>query len=127
MAGRVSGATSSITSSGHPAVDASGLILIFTGMYARSAWRYKERAYRRILLDSGHAVGNLLEVCRYSGLDHSLMGGFLDAGLEELLFLTHKEEFPLLGVAIGPGGTLPVVSGPASRGNHRRSHPAFGR
>ena len=96
---------------GHPAVDASGLILIFTGMYARSAWRYKERAYRRILLDSGHAVGNLLEVCRYSGLDHSLMGGFLDAGLEELLFLTRKEEFPLLGVAIGPAGTLPAVSG----------------
>ena len=96
---------------GHPAVDASGLILIFTGTYARSAWRYKERAYRRILLDSGHAVGNLLEVCRYSGLDHSLMGGFLDAGLEELLFLTQKEEFPLLGVAIGPAGTLPAVSG----------------
>jgi SagB-type dehydrogenase family enzyme len=96
---------------GHPAVDASGLILIFTGMYARSAWRYKERAYRRILLDTGHAVGNLLEVCRYSGLDHALMGGFLDAGLEELLFLTSKEEFPLLGVAIGPSGTLPAVSG----------------
>jgi SagB-type dehydrogenase family enzyme len=96
---------------GHPAVDASGLILIFTGMYARSAWRYKERAYRRILLDSGHAVGNLLEVCRYSGLDHSLMGGFLDEGLEELLFLTQKEEFPLLGVAIGPAGTLPAFSG----------------
>ena len=96
---------------GHPAVDASGLILIFTGMYGRSAWRYKERAYRRILLDTGHAVGNLLEVCRYAGLDHSPMGGFLDAGLEELLFLTPKEEFPLLGVAIGPAGTLPAVSG----------------
>ncbi|MDB5106443.1 MAG: SagB-type dehydrogenase domain protein [Fibrobacteres bacterium] len=96
---------------GHPAVDASGLILIFTGLYGRSAWRYKERAYRRILLDTGHAVGNLLEVCRYSGLDHSLMGGFLDAGLEELLFLSPKEEFPLLGVAIGPRGTLPSFSG----------------
>ncbi len=96
---------------GHPAVDGSGLILIFTGTYARSAWRYKERAYRRILLDSGHAVGNLLEVCRYAGLDHALMGGFLDAGLEELLFLTHKEEFPLLGVAIGPTGSLPAFSG----------------
>jgi SagB-type dehydrogenase family enzyme len=96
---------------GHPAVDASGLILIFTGMYGRSAWRYKERAYRRILLDTGHAVGNLLEVCRYAGLDHALMGGFLDAGLEELLFLTPKEEFPLLGVAIAPSGTLPAFSG----------------
>jgi SagB-type dehydrogenase family enzyme len=96
---------------GHPAVEASGLIFIFTGMYARSAWRYKERAYRRILLDTGHAVGNLLEACRAAGLDHSLLGGFLDEGLEELLFLSPKEEFPLLGVAVGPGGSLPAVSG----------------
>ncbi|MDB5049691.1 MAG: SagB-type dehydrogenase domain protein [Fibrobacteres bacterium] len=96
---------------GHPAVEASGLIFIFTGLYGRSAWRYKERAYRRILLDTGHAVGNLLEACRYAGLDHSLMGGFLDAGLEELLFLTPKEEFPLLGVAVGKAGTIPILPG----------------
>lgn len=95
----------------HPAVEASGLILIFTGMYGRSAWRYKERAYRRILLDTGHALGNLLETCRHAGLDYSILGGFLDAGLEELLFLTPKEEFPLLAVAIGPGGSLPASSG----------------
>lgn len=96
---------------GHPGVESADLILIFTGLYGRSAWRYKERAYRRILLDTGHAVGNLLEVCRHSGLDYTLLGGFLDAGLEELLFLTSKEEFPLLGVAIGPSGTLPSNHG----------------
>lgn len=91
---------------GDPAVESSKLILIFTGLYGRSAWRYKERAYRRILLDSGHAVGNLIEVCRREGLDYALLGGFLDEGLEELLFLTPKEEFPLLGVALGPKGGL---------------------
>jgi len=96
---------------GHPAIEASSLIFLFTGTYARSAWRYKERAYRRILLDTGHALGNLLEVCRYAGLDHSLMGGFLDEGLEELLFLTAKEEFPLLGIAVGPAGMLPAQPG----------------
>jgi len=88
----------------HDAVEASNLILLFTGTYGRSAWRYKERAYRRILLDTGHAVGNLLEVCRREGLDYALLGGFLDEGLEELLFLGRKEEFPLLGVAIAPRG-----------------------
>jgi SagB-type dehydrogenase family enzyme len=96
---------------GNPAVEASGLIFIFTGLYGRSAWRYKERAYRRILLDMGHALGNLLEACRFAGLDHSLMGGFLDAGLEELLFLTPKEEFPLLGVAVGAAGSIPSLLG----------------
>ena len=96
---------------GHPAVEASGLLFLFTGIYGRSAWRYKERAYRRILLDTGHALGNLLEVCRATGQDYAVLGGFLDAGLEELLFLTPKEEFPLLGVAVGPGGSLPASIG----------------
>lgn len=91
---------------GDPAVESSDLLLLFTGIYGRSAWRYKERAYRRILLDTGHAVGNLVEVCRRDGLDYALLGGFLDEGLEELLFLGAKEEFPLLGVAIGPKGKL---------------------
>lgn len=96
---------------GHPAVESANLIFLFTGLYGRSAWRYKERAYRRILLDTGHAVGNLLEVCRHDGLDHAMMGGFLDNGLEELLFLTPKEEFPLLGVAVGPIGSIPKTHG----------------
>jgi SagB-type dehydrogenase family enzyme len=105
---------------GHPAVEASNLIFLFTGTYGRSAWRYKERAYRRILLDTGHALGNLLEVCRQTGLDCSVLGSFLDDGLEELLFLTAKEEFPLLGIAVGPAsgtaasGPGVTTSGPAT-------------
>lgn len=102
----------------HPAVaaalDAGGCLALFTGMYARSAWRYKERAYRRILLDTGHAAANLLELAATAGpagLDAVLLGGFRDEGLEELLFLGPKEEFPLLGVALGPRGTLPPAGG----------------
>ena len=96
---------------GHGAIETSDLIFLFTGLYGRSAWRYKERAYRRILLDTGHALGNLLEGCRALGLDYALMGGFLDEGLEELLFLAPKEEFPLLGVAVAPTGRLPPDMG----------------
>jgi len=96
---------------GHPAAAEADCLVLFTGMYGRSAWRYKERAYRRILLDTGHAVGNLLEICRATGQDYALLGGFLDEGLEELLFLGPKEEFPLLGVAVGPRGSLPAPIG----------------
>jgi SagB-type dehydrogenase family enzyme len=105
----------------HPAVAAAldadipdgraGCIALFTGIYARSAWRYKERAYRRILLDTGHAAANLLELAVASGLDAVPLGAFVDAGLEELLFLGRKEEFPLLGVAIASRGALPPADG----------------
>ncbi len=90
----------------HPAVAAANCIVLFTGLYGRSAWRYKERAYRRILLDTGHAAANLLEMSEAMGLDAVPLASFLDEGLEELLFLGRKEECPLLGVALGPGGSL---------------------
>jgi SagB-type dehydrogenase family enzyme len=50
-------------------------------------------------------------VVRQAGLDCAVLGSFLDDGLEELLFLTAKEEFPLLGVAISAPGRLPPSSG----------------
>ena len=96
---------------GHPAVAEADCLVLFTGMYGRSAWRYKERAYRRILLDTGHAVANLLEMADVMGLDAPMLGGFFDEGLEELLFLGRAEEFPLVGVALGPGGSLPPAGG----------------
>ncbi len=94
-----------------PGVAESRCVVLFTGLYGRSAWRYKERAYRRILLDTGHAAANLLEMAQSLGLDASVLGGFYDDGLEELLFLTRKEEFPLLGIALGPHGSLPKTTG----------------
>lgn len=96
---------------GHPAASAARCVVLFTGIYGRSAWRYKERAYRRILLDTGHAAANLLEMAEAMGLDAALLGGFYDEGLEELLFLGRKEECPLLGVALGLPGALPPAGG----------------
>jgi len=92
-------------------VEESRCLVLFTGLYGRSAWRYKERAYRRILLDTGHAAANLLETANALGLDTAVLGGFYDEYLEELFFLTRKEEFPLLGIALGPRGSLPKMKG----------------
>jgi SagB-type dehydrogenase family enzyme len=63
------------------------------------------------LLDTGHAAANLLETAGSLGLDAVPLAGFYDEGLEELLFLGRKEECPLLGVALGPGGSLPPPGG----------------
>lgn len=95
----------------HPAVAEAKCLVLFTGIYGRSAWRYKERAYRRILLDTGHAAANLLATADALGLDAAMIGGFLDDGIEELFFLGRGEEFPLLGIALGAGGDLPSAEG----------------
>ena len=75
-------------------------LFFFTGIYARSAWRYKERAYRRILLDTGHLVGNLLELCNTWDLNARLFTGFYDKQLEEYLQLKTHQETPLLGLSL---------------------------
>ncbi|NJO19403.1 MAG: SagB/ThcOx family dehydrogenase [Spirulinaceae cyanobacterium RM2_2_10] len=43
----------------HPALVATPLTLVATAIFYRSAWRYDDRAYRRIYLDTGHLLGNI--------------------------------------------------------------------
>lgn len=97
----------------HPSVEPSRAVAIATTLFARGAWRYKERAYRRMLLDAGHLLGNLAEAAVAEGLDAVPLSGFVDASLSDLLFLDPEEEVPLYGVAIG--GALPPGNGGSAR------------
>jgi SagB-type dehydrogenase family enzyme len=85
---------------GHEAIERSHLLVIFSAVFLRSSWRYEERAYRRILLDTGHALGNL--EC-YAPHEHLLVypvSGFCDAALNSVLFLDPKDEGILMVCAI---------------------------
>ncbi len=80
-------------------VEQSRLVLFLTGVFERSLWRYKERCYRRILLDAGCMAANAAIQAWAQGLSCRLLGGFQDSGLEELLDLT-RGEVPLLALAL---------------------------
>ncbi|MEE8104122.1 MAG: SagB/ThcOx family dehydrogenase [Planctomycetota bacterium] len=70
-----------------PAFQKARACVLFTGIFWRSAWRYKERGYRRVLLDAGHLIGNL---CSYAPLEScSAMPvlGFVDEAVNNLFFL----------------------------------------
>lgn len=85
---------------GHEAIERSNLLVIFSAVFFRSSWRYEERAYRRILLDTGHALGNL--EC-YAPNEHLLVypvSGFCDAALNSVLFLDPKDEGILMVCAL---------------------------
>ena len=43
----------------HPTLESTHLAIITTAIFYRSAWRYQDRAYRRIYLDTGHLLGNI--------------------------------------------------------------------
>jgi SagB-type dehydrogenase family enzyme len=83
-------------------IDTTNMLLIYTGLFARSDWRYKERAYRRILLDSGHIAANTLMFCEQRQVPVQIIGGFLDTVLEECMSIAHLEEVPLLALSFSP-------------------------
>ena len=47
----------------HPALANTQLALVTSAIFYRSAWRYEDRAYRRIFLDTGHLLGNIELAC----------------------------------------------------------------
>lgn len=76
----------------HPAFDATRLALATTAVFYRSAWRYQDRAYRRIFLDTGHLLGNIELAGGLTDYRPHLIGGFLDDALNELLYLDAQQE-----------------------------------
>ena len=85
---------------GAEAIGQSQLLLVLTAVYQRSAWRYQERAYRRILLDTGHILGNLALYAPKECFVPCPIGGFVDTSLNQLLFLEESAEGVLAVVAL---------------------------
>ncbi|MEB3328770.1 MAG: SagB/ThcOx family dehydrogenase [Candidatus Sericytochromatia bacterium] len=100
---------------GDPAAGRADLLLVCTGLFARSAWRYADRAYRRVLLDTGHVLGNVALCGPLVGRHLRLLGGFSDAAWEEALFLDPSEEGVLAVAALSAEAQphpAPVWPGP---------------
>lgn len=84
----------------HPVLDNTKLALVTTAVFYRSAWRYEDRAYRRICLDTGHLLGNIelaASLCDYRA---HLIGGFRDQTVNELLYLDPEQEGAIAVVPI---------------------------
>ena len=76
----------------HPALQNTRMAIAITAVFHRSAWRYQDRAYRRIFLDTGHLLGNIELASSIEDYQSSLIGGFADAAVNELLFLDKEVE-----------------------------------
>jgi SagB-type dehydrogenase family enzyme len=79
----------------HPALRVVDITLVTTAIFHRSAWRYQDRAYRRILLDTGHLLGNIELAAAMNGFRPYLIGGFIDRDIDQILYLDSTEESAL--------------------------------
>lgn len=91
---------------GHPAAQRARAVVILTGVFRRSSFRYHDRAYRRILLDTGHVLGNLCAYAPEEQLTAVPLYCFADEAINQLLFLDPAEEGALV--------LAPLLEGDAS-------------
>jgi SagB-type dehydrogenase family enzyme len=92
----------------HPILENTQMALVVTTVFQRSAWRYQDRAYRRVCLDTGHLFGNLELAGAMVDFRPHLIGGFADDAINQLLYLDAEQEgtmavLPLADVSQAPG------------------------
>ncbi|MDX1918816.1 MAG: SagB/ThcOx family dehydrogenase [Candidatus Caenarcaniphilales bacterium] len=87
------------------------LILVITAVFDRSTWRYQDRAYRRILLDTGHIIANIDLVAALFQRKACLLGGFNDDALVDLMRLDPSHEQVLYIMPL-PSLTSPIAEIP---------------
>ena len=86
--------------------------LIFTTVFWRSAWKYRERGYRYCYWDLGTMAANLTAVANAENVAAELRFGFIDRMLTGFLGIDGLTETPSLLAHLGvPDGPLPPGSG----------------
>ncbi len=80
-----------------------------SGIFFRSAWKYRARAFRYVLLDAGHLLENLALALKALNLSFSIHYDFDDLNVEKLLGLDGKREVCLACVTISK---VPSTSAP---------------
>lgn len=105
--------------------EVSDACLIITGIFFNSAWKYRERAFRYLLLDAGHLAEAVVQASRAAGVQARICYDFDDQSLMQGLSLDASLEVPLACVFLGPGTAVssmtdsvsfqPAVTGPDQR------------
>jgi SagB-type dehydrogenase family enzyme len=84
----------------HPTLENTQLAIITTAVFYRSIWRYEDRAYRRIFLDTGHLLGNIELAGAITDYRPHLIGGFVDEAVNDLLYIDPEQEGATVVIAL---------------------------
>ena len=66
--------------------------LLITGIFFRSAWKYRDRAFRYVLLDAGHLIENVVLAAKALGVAVSIHYDFDDHALATYLGIDPERE-----------------------------------
>lgn len=79
----------------------AAVVFCWTAVFARSAWKYAERAYRYVYLDAGHIAQNVALAAVALGLGSCQIAALYDDEVNALLGVDGEEESALYLTAVG--------------------------
>jgi SagB-type dehydrogenase family enzyme len=77
------------------------VVFIWTAIFERSRWKYRERAYRYIYLDAGHIAAHVSLAAVALGLGSCQIGAFYDSWIDGIIGVDGKEEASLYMTVVG--------------------------
>ncbi len=86
---------------GQTMLSSAGVVFIWSGVFVRSKWKYKQRAYRYVYLDCGHIAQNLALCATSLDLGSCQVGAFYDDEVNSLIGLDGTEESVIYLSAVG--------------------------
>lgn len=79
------------------------LALVTTSVFRRTGQKYRDRAYRYVVADAGHAIGNAIVAAADLGLATRLAGRFDEALVARAIGVDNRKEGVLAVLAMAPG------------------------
>jgi SagB-type dehydrogenase family enzyme len=86
---------------GEPSIAAAPVVMAMTSTFWRNAWRYRERAYRHAFWDAGTSLSHVLAVAASAQVAATLVFGFADPLVNQLLDVEGTRESTVALVALG--------------------------
>jgi SagB-type dehydrogenase family enzyme len=82
----------------------TNVVFVWTGVFERSKWKYKQRAYRYVYLDAGHIAQNLALAAVALGLGSCQIAALYDDEANSLLGVDGVDESTLYMTVVGRPG-----------------------
>jgi SagB-type dehydrogenase family enzyme len=99
-------------SGNEPSVVSAPVLLVFTSISWRSAWKYRDRAYRYHFWDNGMILANALAMTAAHELTARVVMGFVETDVNKLLGIDGQQELALSLLAVGHADqALPECTG----------------
>jgi SagB-type dehydrogenase family enzyme len=79
----------------------ANVVFVWSAIFERSKWKYKQRAYRYIYLDTGHIAQNVALAAVALGLGSCHIGALYDEEANALLGIEDEGESVIYMTAVG--------------------------